>query len=196
MKRFVVLVVLLFIGFSLSTFAQKLSREEERALKNELRDLAKNPEKYRNLKQQDTELTNQIRLKQDRLTAQNNQMAEVKKQVEDREYKINALKVEMGTLGKRLTAGTDSIAQTVVFKVQLGAYRNPKLSRYLRQNHHFTVEDSEEGIKRYVVGKFNSYWEAKKLSEHFSHRGAQAYVVGYINGVRVPNLKQMPQEYF
>jgi SMC interacting uncharacterized protein involved in chromosome segregation len=176
--------------------AQKLPKEEIRALKNELRGLEKNPEKYRQLKQQALELDNQIKDKQASQASQSVQMNELQKQLDQRELQINSLKADMGKLGKKLASSQDVTAKEVVFRVQVGAYRNARIAKILRQNSNFTVETDAEGVKKYLVGKFNSYWEAKKLSDNLSNKGAQAYVVGYIDGQRIPNLKQMPQEYF
>jgi hypothetical protein len=65
----------------------------------------------------------------------------------------------------------------------------------LSKNVNFSVEEGENGAKKYMLGNFNSYKEAKRFSEKLVNRGAQAYVVGYLDGQRVVNLKQMPQEY-
>jgi hypothetical protein len=191
-----------FCFISLTTFAQKIGKEEERALNAELRDLQKNPGKYQQLKTYDKELLDMIKSKQAQKNQLNYQKTTLSQQLAERETALVKLNRELANTNtnnpstpRKLTSGNDGKTHEVVFRVQVGAYRNPKLARILNKNVNFSVEEGENGAKKYMLGNFNSYKEAKRFSEKLVNRGAQAYVVGYLDGQRVVNLKQMPQEY-
>lgn len=77
------------------------------------------------------------------------------------------------------------------FSIQIGAYKNKDLAQYIENNPNFGIETDEQGYKKYMLGFFTSYWEAKKFSEYLNQLGAQTYVVGFYNGKRVPDLKDM-----
>lgn len=77
------------------------------------------------------------------------------------------------------------------FSVQIGAYKSKDLTQYMESNPNFGIETDENGYKKYLLGFFTSYWEAKKFSEYLNKLGAQTYVVGFYNGKRVPDLKDM-----
>ncbi|MCU0445659.1 MAG: SPOR domain-containing protein [Microscillaceae bacterium] len=178
---------------------QKMDKEEERALKAELKDARRNLEKFNQMKNDDKELSDMIKTRQaqkNQLTYQANML---KQQLAERETALVKLNREASNpnpaTGRKLTSGNDGKAHEVVFRVQVGAYRNPKLARMLNKNVNFSIEEGENGAKKYMVGNFNSYKEAKSFCEKLVNRGAQAYVVGYLDGQRVVNLKQMPSEY-
>ncbi len=77
------------------------------------------------------------------------------------------------------------------FSVQVGAYRSKDLAQYIENNPNFGIETDEKGYKKYMLGFFTSYWEAKSFSKYLNQIGAQTYVVGFYNGKRIPDLKDM-----
>jgi seryl-tRNA synthetase len=202
MKLKYILSIACLCCLSLATFAQKSSKEEERALKNELRDLQRNLEKYQQMKTDDKELSDMIKNKQAQKNQLNYQKSTLSQQLAERETAVAKLNRELANanttntnIPRKLTSGNDGKIHEVVYRVQVGAYRNPKLARMLNKNVNFSIEEGENGAKKYMVGNFNNYKEAKRFCEKLVNRGAQAYVVGYLDGQRVVNLKQMPQEY-
>lgn len=73
----------------------------------------------------------------------------------------------------------------VIFKVQIGAFRNKDLTKYFENNKNFSGE-VEEGVKKYTLGYFNDYWEADNFKKYLREMGVKdAWIVPYKNGKRV-----------
>jgi hypothetical protein len=75
----------------------------------------------------------------------------------------------------------------VVFKVQVGSFRNKDLSRYFDNNPNFSGEVDSDGVKKYTLGHFSDYWEADNFKKYLRDMGVKdAWVVSYKDGKRVP----------
>jgi hypothetical protein len=78
-------------------------------------------------------------------------------------------------------------ANEVVFKVQIGAFRNRNLQKYLNNSRHFTGETDPDGLRKYTLGFFNDYWEANNFKRYMREMGVHdAWIVTYKDGKRVP----------
>ncbi len=75
----------------------------------------------------------------------------------------------------------------VVFKVQIGAFRNKDLSKYLDNNPNFSGDTDSDGKRKYTLGQFKNYWEADNFKKYLRDMGVNdAWVVSYKDGERVP----------
>jgi cell division septation protein DedD len=75
----------------------------------------------------------------------------------------------------------------VVFKVQIGAFKNKDLSKYLEASENFSGETDENGLKRYSLGVFRDYWEADTFKKYLREMGVKdAWIVSFKDGQRVP----------
>lgn len=75
----------------------------------------------------------------------------------------------------------------VVFKVQIGAFRNKDLTKYFEDNSNFTGDVDEDGIKKYTLMVFTDYWEADEFKKYIREMGVKdAWIVSYKDGKRVP----------
>lgn len=192
MKKLIILLLANLI--SCFAFAQKLTKEEERALKNELKKLS--VEQWKSQKDEEKLLSEQVKNKNQQFKLKDNELNDLNTQVQLKETRMEQLNSELSTLSRKLMSGNDVVtSEGAFFRVQIGAYQNKKIAKFLKKYNNFEIEEGENGMKRYLVGSFKSYWEAKNLSEKLTDRGAQAFVVGYLDGARVPNLKQMPEKY-
>jgi TolA-binding protein len=189
------IIILLLVGFVGQMMAQELSKAEKKALKNEIRNSRRNLDDFAQMKAEDEELSRMIKSRQAQLSQLNFEMNGLQTQINERDGMIAKIQQDMKNTGRKLTAGNDGKLREVHFRVQIGAYRNAKLSRFLQKNANFMVEEDENGVKKYMMGNFNSYNEARNWCEKLVNKGASAYVVGYMNGERVQNLKLMPAEY-
>ena len=80
-----------------------------------------------------------------------------------------------------------ALPEGVVFKVQIGAFRNRDLQKYLNNSRNFTGEVDEDGVKKYTLGFFADYWEADNFKKYMRELGVNdAWIVTYKQGKRVP----------
>ena len=81
-------------------------------------------------------------------------------------------------------SGTRS-ARGVIFKVQIGAFRNLDLDdSYSSDNF---LEEEEDGLHKYTLGRFRDYWQADKFKKYMRDMGVKdAWIVPYKDGTRVP----------
>ena len=74
----------------------------------------------------------------------------------------------------------------VVFKVQVGAFKNKDLSKYLDNNKNFSGDVDSDGQRKYTLGLFTDYWEADNFKKLLREMGVtDAWVVAYKAGQRV-----------
>jgi hypothetical protein len=74
----------------------------------------------------------------------------------------------------------------LVFKVQIGAFRNKDLSKYLENNPNFSGDVDADGTRKYTLGYFGDYWEADNFKKYLREMGVKdAWLVAYKNGQRV-----------
>ncbi len=79
----------------------------------------------------------------------------------------------------------------VVFKVQIAAMNEKHFRRknYFQEKFGLQMEvntEEHEGLKKYTVGNFTSYAQARKLRDEIIAQVAGSFVVAYKDGVRIP----------
>lgn len=80
----------------------------------------------------------------------------------------------------------DLLTKGVIFKVQIGAFKNKDLRKYFENNKNFSGDVDEDGVKKYTIGYFNDYWEADTFKKYLREMGVRdAWIVPYKNGKRV-----------
>jgi hypothetical protein len=73
----------------------------------------------------------------------------------------------------------------VIFKVQVGAFKNKDLSKYLDNNKNFSGDTDADGQRKYTLGLFTDYWEADNFKKLLREMGVNdAWVVAYKAGQR------------
>jgi hypothetical protein len=73
----------------------------------------------------------------------------------------------------------------VVFKVQVGAFKNKDLSKYFDNNPNFGGEVRENEPQRITIGIFRDYWEADQFKKYMREMGVKdAWIVPYKDGQR------------
>jgi len=74
----------------------------------------------------------------------------------------------------------------IVFKVQIGAFKNKDLTKYLDNNKNFSGDVDADGQRKYTLGYFRDYWEADNFKKMLREMGvSDAWVVAYKDGQRV-----------
>lgn len=84
-------------------------------------------------------------------------------------------------------ASASSGVSGLIFKVQIGAYKEFDIRKYFDNNKNFSGEVDEDGTMRYTIGLFKDYWEADQFKKYLREMGVKgAWVVSYKDGNRIP----------
>ncbi len=179
--------------------AQQLSKKEAKALKKEKKRRIKElksmkPDQF----EQEKEELSSIKEKSTTLEAEVNNL---KASVSKKEDQVKQLQNEVKNLKNELeqAKASDSTEQNVpmasdtqfdkglVFRVQIGAYRNKNLEKFLENSETMIEEKNGAGLQTYTLGNFREYWEADKFKKYLREMGVKdAWIVPYQDGMRVP----------
>ncbi|RMG75932.1 MAG: hypothetical protein D6707_12815, partial [Bacteroidetes bacterium] len=84
----------------------------------------------------------------------------------------------------------NKLPEGLVFKVQVGAFRNPISPEIFKGFAPITGEKTESGLTRYTAGYFKSLNSANEAKNEIRALGySDAFVVAYYNGERIPIYK-------
>jgi len=193
MKKGIILFFFLaFMTASTQNFAQ-LSKKEKKEWKKKAKQFAKKPE---NLKQ----LTEDKQVADNSVVSLNQKVTQLQSTISDKDARIAQLEDELSQLRGQLTAARAELAQLkenpvvnsmdfskgVVFKVQIGAFKNKNLAKYFENNPNFGGEAKEGEPQRLTIGIFRDYWEADTFKKYMREMGVKdAWIVPYKDGQRV-----------
>lgn len=185
MKRITtVLVIALALGWSFEGVAQ-MSKQEKKEWKKRLKKTT--PEQYKNLldenksmKSQVSSLRSELDKVDDQLAAKDEQINQYAAQAADLRDKLAKAKASGGSSGGSGFAINDKVG--IVFKVQIGAYKEIDLSE-----DNTSGFGSEKGdLNKYTIGVFKDYWEADTFRKYIREMGVKdAWIVSYRDGQRV-----------
>lgn len=189
-KVVVVCVALIFCG--MQVFAQ-LSKQEKKEWKKKAKEYAKNPANLKDLTEQkqvaDTEVTNlkgQVRTLNSQVSDKNARISELEDQINRMRSELTSTKAELAQLKEAPPVNSMDFSKGVVFKVQIGAFKNKDLSKYFDNNPNFGGEATDKGEQRYTIGIFRDYWEADKFKKYMREMGVKdAWIVPFKDGQRV-----------
>jgi hypothetical protein len=197
MKKIIVLVLCLTVGFSASA---QLSKEEKKEWKTKYKAYKKDLEGFKELVEENGTLKSQLSTTKRQLSTLQSQMgekdskiAELQDQLTRAQAQIAAAKeAEMAAKNALGTQKPVTITKSpvsmdgVVFKVQIGAFEKKDMSKFFDNNPMFSGED-ENGMQKVTVGFFKDYWEADTFKKHLREMGVKdAWIVPYKDGKRVP----------
>lgn len=200
MKKIISLITLsLCVAFAFEATAQ-MSKAEQKEWKKRAKALVKNPEQYKQLldenksmKGQVTSLRTELGNVDDRIAEKDEQILSYQSQVSDLRNELSRAQAAAQSQPAQPAASSNESGDEnvgVAFKVQLGAYRNKDLSKYLNKSKNFSGEE-EDGMRKYTVGFFRDYNEADFFKKYLREMGAsEAWIVPYYNGARV-NMKDV-----
>ena len=197
MKKIIVLVLCLAVGFSASA---QLSKEEKKEWKTKYKAYKKDLEGFKDLVEENGTLKSQLSTTKRQLSTLQSQMgekdskiAELQDQLTRAQAQIAAAKeAEMAAKNALGTQKPVTITKSpvsmdgVVFKVQIGAFEKKDMSKFFDNNPMFSGED-DNGMQKVTVGFFKDYWEADTFKKHLREMGVKdAWIVPYKDGKRVP----------
>jgi hypothetical protein len=193
MKYRLLLIFCLASIFSTSQIFAQLSKQEKKEWKKKAKEFSKNPA---NLKQ----LTEDKQAADNQVSSLNQKVSQMQSSISDKDAKIAELEDQLSQSRGQLTAARAEIAQLkespvvnemdfskgVVFKVQIGAFKNKDLAKYFDNNPNLGGEVKEGEPQKITIGIFRDYWEADTFKKYMREMGVKdAWIVPYRDGQRV-----------
>ncbi len=212
-KIFPVLVCTIFM--LQTSFAQGLSKEEKKRLKDELKGYEKDLEGYK-AKMQDIRTTldsndAEIKRLKDDFAYSSTKQAELENKVADYDHEVSRLQTENNvlkgyapdgndsTLVNKQTGGvstaiiTNAAQKGTVYKVQIGLYKEFNINKYFEAPRFIGYEDVD-GLNRYIISYFPDEEIAKDFVKDVRKMGIKdAFVSKYIDGQRVYEWSKNPK---
>lgn len=193
-----ILICSLLALFLMNTTYAQLDKKEAKQWKKRAKAYSKDPEGFKNLVEEHQSLQGDV----SRLEADNNGL---QSRIGDKDAKISELQDDMAKLRKNLasakaetrkakaaaraeavTTTSRNVLKGVVFKVQIGAFRNKDLSKYFENHENFSGETDADGAQKITLGQFADYWDADTFKKYLREMGVKdAWIVPYKDGNRV-----------
>jgi outer membrane murein-binding lipoprotein Lpp len=191
-----VLIVCLALIFSGTSVLAQLSKAEKKEWKKKAKQYAKNPATLKQLTEDKqvadnsvSDLTNQTKSLNSQISDKNAKIAELEDQLNRMRSELNSARSEIAQLKANPVVNPMDFSKGVVFKVQVGAFKNKDLSKYFENNPNFGGEaaDKDKGdLQKITIGIFRDYWEADTFKKYMREMGVKdAWIVPYKDGSRV-----------
>lgn len=146
-------------------------------------------EENASLQSEKTGLTNALAESQKAVSEKETEISELKKQLE--EAKTAAPAESATPTIESVVPHVEPNAQGVIFKVQIGAFKNKDLTKYFDNSKFFSGDVDNDGTKKYTVGYFSEYWEANNFKKYLREMGVKdAWIVPYKGKERL-NIKDV-----
>lgn len=192
MKHRLVLLCLAFFLVASATHAQ-LSKQEKKEWKKKAKEYSKNPANLKQLMDDKQAADNQVTSLNQKVTQLQNNMsnkdariAELEDQLTQSRGELTTAKAELAQLKENPPVHAMDFSKGIVFKVQIGAFKNKDLSKYFENNPNFGGEAAEDGTQRLTIGIFRDYWEADTFKKYMREMGVKdAWIVPFKDGQRV-----------
>ena len=192
MKTRVLFLCLALIFSGTQVFAQ-LSKKEKKEWKKKAKEYAKNPDNFKTFVEakqtadsQVNTLSTQVNQLKSSVSDKDAKIAELEDQISRMRSELSSSKAELAKLKEAPPKNSMDFSKGVVFKVQIGAFKNKDLSKYFENNPNFGGEVAEGGEQKLTIGIFRDYWEADTFKKYMREMGVtDAWIVPYRDGVRV-----------
>jgi len=195
MKTRLLFVCLALIFSGSQVFAQ-LSKQEKKEWKKKAKEFAKNPASLKDFTEAkqnaDNSLTlanGQLKQLQSTMSDKNAKIAELEDQISRMRGELTTANTELAKLKEAPPVNSMDFSKGVVFKVQVGAFKNKDLAKYFDNNPNFGGEAAGKDPgepQRITIGIFRDYWEADTFKKYMRDMGVKdAWIVPYRDGVRV-----------
>jgi len=194
MKNLVLILALVFCVSAVNVATAQLTKKEKKEWKKKKKKTS--PEQFKRMYDENASLKSEV-------SSLQGQLSSVQGSIGEKDSKIAELTEENRKLEAQVNAAKKAIAQAkqeassqstaspvddsgVVFKVQIGAFRNKDLSKYFENNPNFGGENDEDGMQKITLGRFRDYWEADTFKKYLREMGVNdAWIVPYKDGARV-----------
>lgn len=193
MKNLVFILAFIFCVSAVHTATAQLTKQETKEWKKKLKKTS--PEQFKRMYDENSSLKSEISSIQGQLSSIQGSMgqkdakiAELTEETRKMEAQVNAAKKAIAKAQQDAEQGSQTSVDDsgVVFKVQIGAFRNKDLSKYFENNPNFGGENDGDGVQKVTLGRFRDYWEADTFKKYLREMGVNdAWIVPYKDGTRV-----------
>lgn len=188
-----VLFLCLAIIFSGSQVFAQLSKKEKKEWKKRAKQYKSNPDalkEFVDAKQtadtQVNSLSTEVNQLKSSTSDKDARIAELEDQISRMRGELTSTKAELAKLREAPPVNSMDFSKGVVFKVQIGAFKNKDLSKYFENNPNFGGEKADSGEQKITIGIFRDYWEADTFKKYMREMGvSDAWIVPYRDGQRV-----------
>jgi hypothetical protein len=193
MKHGLILFFCLALIFSTSHSFAQLSKKEKKEWKKKAKEYSKNPANLKQLiddkQTADTELSSaneKLKDLQATMSSKDSRIAELEDQLSQTRGQLTAANTELAQLKENPVINPMDFSKGVVFKVQIGAFKNKNLTKYFDNNPNFGGEAKDGEPQKITIGIFRDYWEADTFKKYMREMGVKdAWIVPYRDGERV-----------
>lgn len=187
MKKFTFILLTSFtlFGFTVSAQDDKAIKKEWEKKKKEMDplELKRITEENANLTSKAADLQSQLDAKNQTVESLNQEITTLKASAENT---ISVPKETNETDVSENSQKTTSNAGGLIFKVQIGAFKDKNLTKYFENNKNFSGDVDADGTKKYTLGYFSDYWEADNFKKYLRDMGVKdAWIVAYKGNTRV-----------
>lgn len=191
MRKTTLLFCLALFFTGTETFAQ-LSKQEKKEWKKKAKEYAKAPDNLKQFTEDKQSADNQVAALNKRVTdlqrtmgEKDTRIAELEDQLSQMRGQLSATRAELAQLKENPVINPMDFSRGVVFRVQVGAFKNKDLSKYFDNNPNFGGEVRENEPQRVTIGIFRDYWEADQFKKYMREMGVKdAWIVPYRDGQR------------
>jgi hypothetical protein len=193
MKHRLILLFCLALIFSASQSFAQLSKKEKKEWKKKAKEYSKNPANLKQLIEDkqtaDNEvssLNQKVSSMQSSISDKDAKIAELEDQLAQSRTQLSAARAELTQLKESPVVNSMDFSKGIVFKVQIGAFKNKDLAKYFENNPNFGGEMKEGEPQKITIGIFRDYWEADTFKKYMREMGVKdAWIVPYRDGQRV-----------
>jgi hypothetical protein len=195
MNNRLILFFCLALIFSASQVSAQLSKKEKKEWKKKAKEFAKNPANLKTLTEekqtadgQVTSLNQKVTSLQSQISDKDARLVELEDQLSQARAQLTTTKAELAQLKETPAAVANPMdfSKGVIFKVQIGAFKNKDLAKYFENNPNFGGEVKEGEPQKVTIGIFRDYWEADTFKKYMREMGVKdAWIVPYRDGQRV-----------
>ncbi len=192
MKTRVLILCLALIFSGAQVFAQ-LSKKEKKEWKKKAKEYAKNPANLKTLTEEKqsadnsvTSLKADVNRLQSSISDKDSKIADLEDQISKMRSELTSTRAALEQLKASPPVNAMDFSKGVVFKVQIGAFKNKDLSKYFENNPNFSGEVKEGEPQKVTIGIFRDYWEADTFKKYLREMGVKdAWIVPYKDSKRV-----------
>jgi len=192
MKTRVLVVCLALIFSGTQVFAQ-LSKKEKKEWKKKAKEYAKNPANLKQMVEEKqvadntvTSLKGDVSKLQSSISDKDAKIADLEDQISKMRSELTSTKAELEQLKTAPPVNPMDYSKGIIFKVQIGAFKNKDLSKYFENNPNFSGEVKEGEPQKVTNGIFRDYWEADTFKKYLREMGVKdAWIVPFKDSQRV-----------
>jgi hypothetical protein len=193
MNNRLILFFCLALIFSSSQIFAQLSKQEKKEWKKKAKEFSKNPANLKQLTEdketaegQLSTLNDKVSQLQSSMSNKDSKLAELEDQLSQTRAQLTTSRAELAQLKETPAVNEMDFSQGVVFKVQIGAFKNKDLQKYFDNNPNLGGEVKEGDPQKITIGIFRDYWEADVFKKYMREMGVKdAWIVPYRDGERV-----------